>query len=156
MKNGMWQKLNNILSLKNLSRSLGLATLFLLLVSCKKPKSPIPETNEQVFSDYWYKGQAEISSYELSQSRYGGVHDGKTVLVFVAEDFSNSKHVKLDEPYKHKSDAVRILKLNTSKEFITGIYKYTMMNFHISNRKAIQNTVSPVDGLKMNFGRSSE
>ena len=128
MKNGMWQKRNNVLSLKNLSRSLGLATLFLLLVSCKKPKSPIPETNEQVFSDYWYKGQAEISSYELSQSRYGGVHDGKTVLVFVAEDFSNSKHVKLDEPYKHKSDAVRILKLNTSKEFITGIYKYTMMN----------------------------
>jgi hypothetical protein len=124
----MWQKPNNLLSLKNISRSIGLAALCIMLVSCKKAKSPIPETNEQVFSDYWYNGEAEINSYELSQSRYGGTHDGSTVLVFVAEDFSKSKHVKLDEPHKHKSDAVRIIKLNTSKEFVTGIYKYTMMN----------------------------
>ncbi len=128
MKNGMWQKLNNILSLKHLPGSLGLALFFLLLISCKKSISPIPETNQQAFSDYWYKGEAEITSYELSQSRYGRTHDGKTVLVFVAEDFSKSKHVKLDEPQKHKSDAIRIIKLNTSKEFVTGIYKYTMMN----------------------------
>ncbi len=128
MKNGMSQNLNNILFLKFLPGSLGLALLFLLLVSCRKPKSSIPETNEQVFSDYWYQGEAEISSYELSQTRYGGTHDGNSVLVFVTEDFSKSKHVKLDEPHKHKSDAVRIIKLNTSKEFVTGIYKYTMMN----------------------------
>ncbi len=128
MKNGMWQKLNNKLLLQELQRPLGFTLLFLLLLSCKKQTSPIPETNEQVFGDYWYKGEAEINSYQLSQSRYGEIHDGKTVLVFVAEDFSKSKHVKLDEPHKHKSDAVRIIKLNTSKEFVTGIYKYTMMN----------------------------
>lgn len=128
MKNGMWQKLNNIRLLKFLPGSLGLALLFLLHVSCSKPKSSIPETNEQVFSDYWYQGEAEISSYELNQSRYGGTHDGKSVLLFVTEDFSKSKHVKLDEPHKHKSDAVRIIKLITSKEFVTGMYKYTMMN----------------------------
>lgn len=128
MKNGMWQKLNKLLLLQHLHSSHGLALLFLLFASCSKPKSPIPETNEQVFSDYWYKGVAEITSYELSQSRYGGTHDGESVLVFVAEDFSKQKHVKLDEPHKHKSDAIRIIKLNTSKEFVTGIYKYTMMN----------------------------
>ncbi len=127
MKNGMWQKLNNILSLKNLSRSLGLATLFLLLVSCKKPKSPIPETNEQVFSDYWYKGQAEISSYELSQSRYGGVHDGKTVLVFVAEDFSKSKHVKLDE---HREQITDYLKKRVSKRSIARIIECSPTTLH--------------------------
>lgn len=128
MKNGMWQKLNNNLHIQHLTRSLGLALLILLIVSCKKSKSSIPATNEQAFSDYWYKGQAEISSYNLSQSRYGGTHDGHTVLVYVTEDFSKSKHVKLDEPQKHKSDAVKVLKLNTSKEFITGMYKYSMMN----------------------------
>lgn len=128
MKNGMWQNLNNLHLVHVFCKSTGLAIFFLLLLSCSKPKSPIPETNEQVFSDYWYKGEAEISSYELNQSRYGGTHDGKAVLVFVAEDFSKSKHVKLDEPHKHKSDAVRVIKLNTSKEFVTGIYKYTMMN----------------------------
>jgi hypothetical protein len=50
------------------------------------------------------------------------------VLVFLAEDFSKSKQVKLDEPHKHKTDAIRIIKMNSSTEFVTGINKYTMMN----------------------------
>lgn len=156
MKNGMQQKLNNLLSPKILSRSLGLAMLCFMLPSCKKAKSPIPETNEQVFSEYWYQGQAEISSYELSQSRYGGTHDGKTVLVFVAEDFSKSKHVKLDEPHKHKSDAVRIIKLNTSKEFVTGIYKYSMMNsvYMPVDHKAYPHSLKLTSGIQEWCGQS--
>ena len=105
-----------------------LSAVFFPLFSCKGKHSPIPKTNAQVFNGYWFKGQAEISHYALSQARYGDTHDGETVLVFVTEDFSKSKQVKMDEPQKYKSDAVKVLKLNTNKEFITGIYKYTMMS----------------------------
>lgn len=98
------------------------------LIGCKGHVSPIPETDAKAFGDYWFSGKAEISSYALSQSRYGSTHDGNTVMVFVAEDFSKAKHVKLDEPAKHQSDAVKVLKLNTSKKFITGVYDYSMMS----------------------------
>ncbi|MEM6807488.1 MAG: septum formation inhibitor Maf, partial [Bacteroidota bacterium] len=48
------------------------------------------------FQAYWYKGEAEISSYKLEQARYGEIHEGHSVLVYVTEDFSKSKQVKLD------------------------------------------------------------
>jgi hypothetical protein len=108
-------------------KSLFLVAVVFLMTGCKKHHSPIPPTDDQVFGAYWNQGKAEISSYELSQSRYGAIHDGKTILIFVTEDFSKSKHVKLDEPKKHKSDAIRVMKLNSSKEFVTGIYNYAMM-----------------------------
>ena len=105
-----------------------LSVVLLPLYSCKDKSSPIPKTDTQVFNSYWFKGQAEISNYELNQARYGATHHGETVLVYVTEDFSKSKQVKMDEPQKYKSDAVKVLKLNTNKEFITGIYKYSMMS----------------------------
>ncbi len=114
--------------LQNFFKLVFVAGLLVSLVSCKRHVSPIPEIDARAFGDYWYSGKAEISSYALSQSRYGTLHDGNTVMVFVAEDFSKSKHVKLDEPAKHQSDAVKVLKLNTSKKFITGIYDYSMMS----------------------------
>ena len=77
------------------------------------------------FGDYWYQGQAEITSYDLEQARYGEVHDGHAVLIFVTEDFSESKHVKLDKA--GGSDAVTVLKLNATRKFNTGIYPYSMM-----------------------------
>lgn len=70
---------------------------------------------------------AEINTYTLQQSRYGETRDGKAVLIFVTEDFSNSKHVKLDQPEKSSSDKVSVLKLNFTKNFITGIYPYSLM-----------------------------
>ena len=84
---------------------------------------PVPE-----FNDYWYKGAAEITSYELEQARYGEIHQGYAALVFVTEPFSKRKHVKLDDPAQNKSDEVPILKLNTTKKFNTGIYPYSMMS----------------------------
>lgn len=80
------------------------------------------------FNDYWYKGGAEITSYELEQARYGEIHQGQAVLVFVTEPFSQSKQVKLDYPEQNKSDEVPVLKLNTTKKFNTGIYPYSMMS----------------------------
>jgi len=79
------------------------------------------------FKEYWYSGKAEVSSYKLRQSRYGEERTGKAVLIFVTEDFSKDKHVKLDDPSKHESDRVSVLKLNFTKQFVTGIYPYAMM-----------------------------
>ncbi|WP_276368108.1 hypothetical protein [Chryseolinea sp. H1M3-3] len=79
------------------------------------------------FKQYWYSGKAEINSYSLDQSRYGEQRSGKAVLIFVTEDFSKKKHVKLDDPSESESDKVSILKLNFTKNFLTGIYPYSMM-----------------------------
>ncbi|MEO0471362.1 MAG: hypothetical protein AAF206_17160, partial [Bacteroidota bacterium] len=73
-------------------------------------------------------GKAELTSYTLDQSRYGEVHPGHAVLVFVTEDFSRKKQVKLDYPSRAGADKVPILKLNFTKKFLTGIYPYSLMN----------------------------
>lgn len=103
----------------------------LLLVGCEtkstlqKPASPAYETD--AFKNYWYSGLAEINIYTLEQARYGEVHSGKAVLIFVSEDFSRSQHVKLDNPEGAGDDKMNVLKLNFTKNFVTGIYPYSMM-----------------------------
>lgn len=87
------------------------------------------------WNKYWYANKAEITSYQLKQSRYGELHDGSVVNIFVTEDFSKTKQVKLDEPEDAGSDRVKVLKLNQSFKFITGIYPYSMM----------LSTFSPID-----------
>lgn len=79
------------------------------------------------FGAYWYQGQAELTSYELEQARYGEIHPGHAVLIYVTEDFSRAKQVKLDRPQEAGDDAVKVLKLNFTKKFNTGIYPYSMM-----------------------------
>ncbi|RDV14944.1 hypothetical protein DXT99_11690 [Pontibacter diazotrophicus] len=79
------------------------------------------------FGDYWYQGKAELNSYDLEQYRYGEKRTGEAVLIFVTEDFSKAKQVKLDNPQENEQDAQKVLKLNMTKNFITGIYPYSMM-----------------------------
>ncbi|AKD05145.1 hypothetical protein POKO110462_14305 [Pontibacter korlensis] len=79
------------------------------------------------FGDYWYQGKAELNSYALEQYRYGEKRDGEAVLIFVTEDFSKEKQVKLDDPQANERDAQKVLKLNLTKKFVTGIYPYSMM-----------------------------
>lgn len=79
------------------------------------------------FKNYWYAGKAEVNSYNLVQSRYGEERNGKAMLIFVTEDFSVNKQVKLDDPDKAGEDKTRVLKLNMTKNFVTGIYPYSMM-----------------------------
>ena len=86
----------------------------------------IPATADE-FSDYWHRGEAEITSYDLEQARYGEIHPGTAVTIFVTEDFSRAKHVKLDDPQAAGADRVPILKLNATRDFNTGIYPYSMM-----------------------------
>lgn len=79
------------------------------------------------FKNYWYAGKAEISSYKLEQARYGEIHSGYATAIFVTEDFSKSKQVKLDHPENAAGDKLPVLKLNLVKKFVTGIYPYSMM-----------------------------
>ncbi len=76
---------------------------------------------------YWSQGKAEISRYALTQSRYGELHKGDAVLIFVTEPFSKSKQVKLDDWQNAGDDLVQVLKLNFTKKFLTGIYPYSLM-----------------------------
>src|SRR5690606_22038854 len=99
--------------------------LCLSIVSCEGQRGRNYSSNE--FKQYWYGGKAEISSYKLSQSRYGEQREGTAVLVFVTEDFSRTKQVKLDNPDKAANDKVNVLKLNFMKQFVTGVYPYSMM-----------------------------
>ncbi len=79
------------------------------------------------FNDYWYAGKAEITSYELEQSRYGEIHRGKGAFIFVTEPFSKNKQVKLDYPDANPKDKVSVLKMNATRKFNTGIYPYSTM-----------------------------
>lgn len=83
-----------------------------------------PRTLAKDFNKYWYQGTAEITSYKLTQSRYGELRAGTAVTVFVTEDFIPDKQVKADRQH---ADNIPVLKLNKTKKFKTGIYPYSIM-----------------------------
>jgi hypothetical protein len=88
----------------------------------------VAETEEGNFDEYWYQGKAEISSYDLTQARYGELRKGDAVLVFVTEPFSKSSQVKTTPTSSNKEDVVSVLKLNAIKKFVTGVYDYSMLS----------------------------
>jgi hypothetical protein len=45
------------------------------------------------FRDYWYNHGAELSHFTLEQIRYGEIHEGDAVLVFVTEDINPQKAI---------------------------------------------------------------
>jgi hypothetical protein len=77
------------------------------------------------FGAYWYQGLAEITSYDLEQARYGEIHPGEAVLIYVTEPFLEDEQVKADDA--DAAGAVTVLKLNATREFLTGVYPYSMM-----------------------------
>lgn len=127
-------------------------SLFLLLItgalilwatrSNEKNNSPEGELQEWVseknkniddqFKAYWYNGEAEITSYNIKQARYGEIHSGKAVMIFVTEHLSPETHVKA---YNDDNKDVSVLKLNATRNFNTGIYPYSIMH----------STFTPVD-----------
>ncbi len=111
--------------------------MMLALVSLSCSKAPIENTSEaknvksykyldlnEDFKSYWFDGTAEISSYHLTQMRYGEPRKGSAVLIFVKESFLKDKQVKADVSSKSTVD---VLKLNYTKNFNTGIYPYSIM-----------------------------
>ncbi|KZS43006.1 hypothetical protein AWE51_16820 [Aquimarina aggregata] len=74
--------------------------------------------------EFWFDGKAELSSYKLTQARYGETHQGTAVLVYVTEPFSKKANTKADH---NNPNNVSVLKLNKTLKFNTGIYPYSMM-----------------------------
>lgn len=112
--------------------------LILLILGCKestaRKKTTLPERSlTEAFKNYWFSGQAEITSYNLKQSRYGEMRSGEAVLIFVTEDFSPEDQVKATTSSKN---TIPVLKLNATKKFLTGIYPYSIM----------QSSFYPLDG----------
>lgn len=92
----------------------------------REPKQqPSQRELSREFRNYWYAGEAEISSYRLDQSRYGEQRDGHAVLVYVTEPFLPGKQVKAD---RSNTANVSVLKLNSTRKFLTGIYPYSIMS----------------------------
>lgn len=85
------------------------------------------KVNNALQGDYWFQGKAEVNSYSLTQARYGQLHQGEAVCIFVSEDFSATKQVKSDDPVAAGVDRQPVFKLNMLKRFNTGIYTYSLM-----------------------------
>lgn len=100
--------------------------LLLTIVACSSGLKGDKQASISI-DDYWFQGKAELTSYHLKQARYGEVHEGEAVLIFVTEDFSKKKNVKLDNPSEHPEDRLPVMKLNMTKKFYTGVYPYSMM-----------------------------
>ena len=103
---------------------------FLVLIfGCQTDETQI-NSNESFklsseFKTYWFDGTAEISSFKLTQSRYGEPREGEAILIYVTEDFLSNEQVKANQ----KSNLSKpVLKLNRTKNFVTGIYPYSIMN----------------------------
>lgn len=114
-----------------------------LINSIESEKTHIAkEMSNTKFKDHWYDGKAEISSYKLSQARYGEVHEGSAVLIYVTEEFDEKKQVKADQ---YKGSNIPVMKMNATKKYLTGIYPYSLMtsNFtSLKNNQAVKSTFS--------------
>lgn len=103
------------------------------------------ELRDPEFNAYWYTGKAELSSYDLQQARYGEMHEGKSLMIFVTEDFLLEDQVKKESASSGK--ATSILKLNKIDRFKTGLYDYSIM---LSTFTPIQRNLFP-QALKTTF-----
>jgi len=76
------------------------------------------------FRQYWYPHGAEISRFRLQQYRYGEIHEGDAVLIYVTETMNPDLQVKADRP---GPEDIPVLKLNHVRKFFTGIYPYSIL-----------------------------
>ena len=126
-----------ILSCKQQKPSVDLAENNVTSIEKLEDSKTFKEPSQQL-KDYWYKRQAEITSYKLEQARYGEMRDGEAVLIYVTEDFLPNIQVKAD---RQNNTNIPVLKLNATKNFNTGIYPYSIMQsvfFPVNN---IQNAL---------------
>lgn len=73
-------------------------------------------------------GQAEISSYEVTQPRYGQLRKGHEVFIYVPEPFKMDERIKPDyEGSVKKDNLIHVMKLNRYHTFLTGLYPYHVM-----------------------------
>ena len=89
------------------------------------------------FWETWSDGQAELSAYKLTTSRYGELREGSTVLIYVAEEADRRTWIKNDRGDVPASEREVVMKLNHATRFRTGIYPYAVMT----------SVFSPVGGI---------
>lgn len=120
-----------------------LATCFIICAGAmlSPDTQAMPEVEEQGkgFDAYWNSGKAEITTYDVQMARYGDMHPGKTVMVYVTEPFLVEKQVKKENAGNGIS--TQVLKLNKIDRFTTGIYDYSLM----------LSTFSPIDRVSYPF-----
>ena len=110
---------------KHIKIMLSLSIIALIMLACNASETyPMKNKIDPELEKYWYEGKAEITSYKLSQARYGEMREGRAVMIFVTEPFSEKSMAKSDRP---SSSDVSVLKLNFTKNFTTGIYPYSLM-----------------------------
>ena len=119
---------------KTFRRVIIICNTILIFLSCNNSNIKVESTKShdskpalslsKEFKDYWYSGDAEITSYKLEQARYGEIRSGQAVLIYVTEDFNPEIQVKADQL---NDENVSVLKLNATKTFLTGIYPYSVM-----------------------------
>ncbi|WP_291789339.1 hypothetical protein [Cecembia sp.] len=114
---------------------IALCILLLGIMSCGRQESR--DIDFEQWGKYWFQGKAEISSFDLVQYRYGEAREGEAVLIFVTEDFSRKHQVKLDRPEEAGRDKLSVIKMNQTRDFVTGIYPYHMMLSAFSPTKEI-------------------
>lgn len=99
-----------------------LAAVSFVVAGCR---AQVSHSTSEKFNAYWYAGKAELNTYELNQLRYGEMRKGRTVLIFVTEDFNTEDQVKQET--EDKANSTSVLKLNSMTQFVTGIYDYSLM-----------------------------
>jgi hypothetical protein len=93
--------------------------------ACMRAENDPPRPPDRsTVRDYWYNRGAEISRFKLVQARYGRMHSGHAVHVFVTEPMNPVRQVKPDQP---GPDSLPVLKLNAQRFFYTGIYPYSVI-----------------------------
>ncbi|MFW5844680.1 MAG: hypothetical protein ACOCXJ_00470, partial [Planctomycetota bacterium] len=120
--------------MNRIRNSLILLTAVLTLSTAQAAVNP----DDPAFRRQWYDQGAEISTYDLQQSRYGAPRGGRAVLIFVTEPVNTIDQVKSDDP--DAADAVPALKLNATRNFLTGVYPYSTMS---STFRAIDTDAHP-------------
>jgi len=100
---------------------------------------------DQTFWKTWSDGQAEVSSYDLTQtSPSGDVHRGVAIAIFATDTFSNALRVKAD-PAKHPNqDQFPVMKFELLKDLQTGL-----TNSHEQTSSFL--ALAPVNGRAAGF-----
>lgn len=127
-----------------------LPLLFLpIFFQCDRPEvASASLENPKQFSEYWDSGLAEIATYDLSQARYGKIHKGTATLIFVHEGFSGKKQVKSNSPVDPSGDVIPVLKLNMTKDFLTGVYPYKLMLSVFTPRASSPSSIKEVASIQ--------
>ncbi|MAL59180.1 MAG: septum formation inhibitor Maf [Flavobacteriaceae bacterium] len=108
------------------------------LIPASQNENAIKRDLPEEFKTYWYDGNAEITSYNLLQERYGELRKGKAVNIFVTEDFLPKAQVKANNI---SEENIPVLKLNQVKKYVTGIYPYSVMTSAFSPLNSTQHAV---------------